>query len=107
MTKINAPERIIVCTDGHKPAIADWAKDKMKECDVEYVRADLLAAKVKEEREAALTKTEEAVWVATRDFKGILNELQRRAIALAVVEHLKTNENQDEKRRVENDTRLA
>lgn len=41
MTNEKAPERIIVCTGGHKPAIADWAKDKVKDCDVEYVRVDL------------------------------------------------------------------
>jgi hypothetical protein len=37
-----APERLIVCTDGHKPAIADWARDKMKTCDVEYVRVSVV-----------------------------------------------------------------
>lgn len=37
----------------------------------------------KEEREAAFRKVEEAVWMATKDFKAILNEVQRRAIALA------------------------
>lgn len=36
-----APERLIICTDGHRPTIADWAKDQMKACDFEYIRADL------------------------------------------------------------------
>lgn len=48
-----APERLIVCMNGYKPAIADWAKDAMRECDVEYVRADLLITSCKEARRAA------------------------------------------------------
>jgi hypothetical protein len=57
-SKQKAPERIIVCTDGHKPAIADWAKGKMKECDVEYVRADLVATPADAEQ---LVRLREAV----------------------------------------------
>ena len=42
-TKTKAPERLIVCTDGHKPSIANWAEDFRKPCDVEYIRVDLAA----------------------------------------------------------------
>lgn len=51
--KARPPERLIVCTDGHKATIADWPKDKMEECDVEYIRAVLLATKIAEARREA------------------------------------------------------
>lgn len=55
---------------------------------------DTFALAVKDVLDLTATNTrvnvEAAVWIATRDFKGILNELQRRAIALATVEALQT-----------------
>lgn len=36
--KQQPPERIIVCVDGHKPVIADWAVGDMRPCDFEYAR---------------------------------------------------------------------
>lgn len=69
--KEKAPERLIVCMNGYKPAIADWAKDAMRECDVEYVRADLLITSCEEARRAAfkevIAMTKSYLWGTLTD----------------------------------------
>lgn len=39
-------------------------------------------------RNRCVEKVEAAVWLATKDFKGVLNEVQRRAIALATATYV-------------------